>query len=466
MAFLVLILSGCSGFLDINTDPNSPENPGDLDLLLADMTATTSYNLVGGGNFTRYAARWIQHVADNSTPPSEDTYRVNTSSANNEWQYVSYASILINGKKLVELAEAKEQWHHAGIAKILMAHNFAMLTDFWGDIPFSQALLREQNSKPSYDDQESVYEGIQRLLDEGIEALERPVGIGAGNGDLYLGGDAEAWIRVANALKGRYYLRLTNAPGKNAQQQAQLALEAVGKAMQGPADEARFTYHPDPGQESPWFQWVDKFANTMRISHFMVSLLQSKNDPRLPVMADLNNAGGYIGHRNGGDPVTPLAAISGIGAYYLDPDFDVPLITFAEQKFIEAEAQWILGNTDAARTAYADAVRANMTELSGKGETGEAITTAQQEAYLAANPLNTLEDLITQKYIAAYVVSSFEAYNDYRRTGYPSALQPAENADYDQIPTRMIYPDTEINNNQSNVPAGVTLTSKVWWDAN
>lgn len=464
LSFALLLAGACSKYLDINTDPNSPESPGDLDLLLADITATTSYNLVGGGNWTRYGARWIQHVADNSAPPSEDTYRINTSDANNEWQYYSYASVLINCKKLIEYAEAVEQWHHVGIAKVLMAHNYALLTDFWGDIPFSEALGRAENGKPKFDNQQAVYAGIQQLLDEGIEALARESNIGVGGGDLYLGGDNQAWIRVAYALKARYYMHLTNAPGVDPQQQAQLALGALGKAMTGPADEARFNYTIASGQEAPWNQWIDKFATTIRVGKFMVDLLKAKNDPRLPIIANQNNAGEYVGHQNGAPQVTPLAAISAIGDYYLDPDFDVPLMTYVEQKFIEAEALWRLGNTDEARAAYDEAIRTHMNELSGKGELGTNISSAQMDAYIAANPLNNLEDLIVQKYIAAFVVSSFEAYNDYRRTGYPSALQPAINTLYNQIPTRMIYTDTEVNNNVENVPPGVTLTSKVWWD--
>ena len=210
---LGLALTACDDYLDINVDPNQPETPGDLDLLLADMTATTAYNLVGGGNWTRYGAQWMQNIANNVAPPSNDTYRINTSDCNNEWALYSYAGVLINGKKMVKLGEELGQDHHVGVAKILMAHNYALLTDWWGEIPFSQALGREANGKPAYDEQPQVYDGIQRLLDEGIAALSESPAISLGGGDLLLDGDATAWIRFAYALKARYYLRLTAAPG-------------------------------------------------------------------------------------------------------------------------------------------------------------------------------------------------------------------------------------------------------------
>ena len=466
LVFFALSFQACNEFLDINTSPNAPENPGDLDLLMADMTATTSYNLVGGGNWTRLGAQWIQHIANNATPPSNDTYRINTSTANNEWAFFSYAGVLINAKRMIEFGEELEQWHHAGIAKILMAHNYALLSDFWGDIPYTQALGREDNIKPTFDTQETVYEGIQSLLDEGIDYLSRNADITVGSGDFYYGGDPVAWTKLAYALKARYHLRLSNAPGKDDKQQATLALEALNNAMTGPADEARFDYQVDPGSEAPWNQWIAKFANTMQISNFTMELLKAKNDPRLPIMADQNSNGEYIGHVNGGNPTPTLGQISAIGQYYLAADFDVPLMTYVEQKFIEAEAHWRLGKTADAEAAYAEAIRTHMQELSGNGEFNTVIEESTIDTYIADNPLTGLGDLIEQKYIAGYVVSSFEAYNDYRRTGFPATLQPAINGDEGQIPTRMIYTDTEINNNPENVPEGITQTSKVWWDNN
>ncbi len=455
-------LGACSDYLDINTSPNSPEAPGDLDLLIADMTSTTSYNLVGGGNWSRLGAQWIQHIANNATAPSNDTYRINTSDMNNEWAFYSYAGVLINGKKTIEFATETEQWHHIGIAKLLMAHNYALLTDMWGDIPFTEALGRENNIKPSYDDQATVYNGIQTLLDEAIAELGKNPIITVGGGDFYFGGDPAAWIQVAYALKARYYMHLTNV--KDPQAQATLALESLNKAMTGPEAEARFPYSSDPGSESPWNQWVSKFATAMQTSAHFINLLKDKNDPRLPIMADQNNNGEYVGHVNGGPTTNTLGDNSAIGQYYLDADFDFPLMTYVEQKFIEAEALWILDRQDEAKAAYETAIRTHMNQLSGNGEFGTVISTADQDAYLDANPLNSLEDLITQKYIAGYIVSSMEAYNDFRRTGFPSTLVPVPNGDVSEIPTRMIYTDTEVNNNAENVPAGITLTSKVWWD--
>lgn len=461
---LAIGLTACDDYLDINVDPNQPDKPGDFDLLLADMTATTAYNLVGGGNWSRYGAQWMQHIANNAEPPTNDTYRVNTSDCNNEWAFSSYAGVLINAQKTIDQAAAEERFHHIGVAKVLMAHNYALLSDWWGDIPFSAALGRENGLNPTYDSQQQVFSGIQDMLDDGIAELSKDSPQSLGGGDLLLGGDPAAWIRFAYALKARYAMRLTNAPGADDQAQSTAALAAIENAMTSRADEPSFAYTSDPGQENPWQQWITKFANGMQVSNYMVSKLQGLNDPRLPIMADTNNMGIYLGHVNGGPATNTLAEISSIGAYYLDPDLDIPMITYVEQLFIKAEAHWRLGNRADAEEAYAAAIREHMGQLSGNGEMSTTIADGEVDAYLTANPLTDLDVLITQKYLAGYLLSAFEAYNDYRRTGFPGDLAAVPNGEVPQIPTRMIYTDTEVNNNLPNVPANVTLTSKVWWD--
>lgn len=466
LLFLMAWGTSCSDYLDINESPNAPSSIADLDLILADATATTSYNLVGGGNFTRFSAQWIQHVSNNATPPSNDTYRFTTASFNNEWAFYSYAGVLINCKDIIEAGTTSESWNHVAIAKILTAHNYAILTDFFGDIPFSQALKRTEVLKPTYDDQETVYVGIQDLLDDAIIDIDRGAAKQVGSGDLFYNGDMQAWRKLAFSLKARYYMRLTNAPGKTAAGQAQLALDALANGMTSVADEAAFDYMDEPGSDAPWFQWIDKFANTMQCSEYFVNTLIANNDPRLSTFADTAAGSIYIGHPNGTLNTSALANVSNIGSFFMDPAADSPLMTFEEHKFLEAEAHLWLNQIADAGSAYAIGIQTNMNRLSGQGELGDVIDAVAQNDYIEAHPLNGLEDIIYQKYIAGFVYSSTEAYNDFRRTGFPDDIQVVQNAEFNQIPTRIPYSDTEINNNLANVPEGITELSKVWWDAN
>lgn len=363
---------------------------------------------------------------------------------------------------MIEKGTELESWNHVAIAQILMAHNYALLSDYWGDVPFSEALRRSANIKPKFDPQAQVYDGVFALLDDAIENIEKEAPLAVGGGDFYLGGDMDTWKKLAYSLKARYHLRLVKAPGKNAQTQADLALAALANGLQSSGDNVAFHYLGDPGTEAPWFQWYDKFQNSLSASKYFVDMLVANQDPRLPLMVAENNDGEYAGHINGGTPV-PLGQVSALGDLYLAEEQFTPLLTYHEVKFLEAEAHFWKNNATAAEAAYKAAIDANMKYLSDMDESHN-IAQTQIDDYIAAHPYNGLQSIITQKYIAGFVFGASEAYTDYRRTGFPNTLVPVPNGDIPQIPTRLPYPDTEINNNLANVPSGVTRTSKVWWD--
>jgi hypothetical protein len=453
-------LSSCDKYFDINNSPNAAADVPNLGLVLADIVGTTSFNLVGGGNFSRYTAQWMQHVASNATPPSNDTYRFTTADFNNEWAFASYTSVLLNSKYVIEKGTAIQAWNHVAVAKILTAHNYAMLTDFFGDIPFSEALQKTGNLKPKYDTQAQVYTAIQALLDEAIADIDKASPLAVGTADHFLQGNMAKWKKVAYTLKARYHLRLSNAPGKDAVAQANLAIAALANGITATADDPKLTYPGTVGAEAPWNQWIAKFATTIQSGKFFVDLLVAKNDPRIGFLVDpAANTGTYVGYPNGTTTAIVLGDISNVGVSFRAANASVYVTSYIEHKFLEAEANFRAGNTTAAATAYEIAIKAHMARLSA------TITATQQNDYIAANPIS-MENIIVQKYIAGFVVASQEAYHDYRRTGFPNTIQPAQNADFNQIPTRIPYPDTEINNNLDNVPTGITPTSKVWWDAN
>jgi hypothetical protein len=109
--------------------------------------------------------------------------------------------------------------------------------------------------------------------------------------------------------------------------------------------------------------------------------------------------------------------------------------------------------------------------------TKAGLTNAQVDAYFTANPqvanLSSNQtvahnQIMTQKWIA-WVGNGYEAYNDYRRTGFPR-LALALNAEGDNpniLPKRFVYPASELSGNANNAPAAGTepnTTVPVWWD--
>jgi len=73
--------------------------------------------------------------------------------------------------------------------------------------------------------------------------------------------------------------------------------------------------------------------------------------------------------------------------------------------------------------------------------------------------------IITQKWFSMTGTQGFEAWTEWRRTGYPNFVQYSKNSIIgNNFPQRFLYPNTELTRN-SNFPGQRTVQDKVWWDA-
>lgn len=463
LAIAGLFMPSCSDFLDVNDDPNSITEANEA-LRLSGLLGEFSFEMMA--NSTAYfSSMWMQQVSFNGTPPTEDNYDINATDVNDIWVQ-AYSDEMINAKRLVDVATTNENWAYVAIGKTILAWTAIRVTNFWGDVPFSEALNgANSTTPPKFDSQESIFLAAQALLDEAIAALGKSSVLTPSADDLLYGGDMTKWSRMIYTLKARLYLQLSRAPGYDEAQQAQKALDALQNGFQSNDDNAVFEYFTEPGSQNPWYQFAVSGAwfDTYRLSKQYVQLLQGLNDPRLAVQARPNINGLYKGHMNGEPPINN-DIVSPIGVYYASKGADLTWINYAEAKFIEAEATLILQGPAAADPIFKDAVTASLNELS--------ISAADQAAYLGSLPslsaTNALEQIITQKYIANYLKA--QMYNDWRRTGYPT-LTVITNAYVPVIPLRFVAPNSVLNNNIENyeatgIPVGQdAMTIPVWWDS-
>ncbi|WP_234571925.1 SusD/RagB family nutrient-binding outer membrane lipoprotein [Rhodohalobacter sp. 614A] len=475
---VLLFVFGCEDFLDVNTDPTAPSNvPPNLQL--SGLLGTFSYEIIGNDP-ARTTNRWVQQLSWTGFPPSSDNYDFDESGPNNFWDS-TYTRVLNNAREMEQKAEENGNPAYSGISKIIQAWTFAILTDLWNEIPYSEA-FDPANTTPDYDNQEFMYGEIMRLLISALENLAEQSPAPPGNDDLLYGGDMDKWKRLAYTLIARYELRLTNAPGHTAENQANAALDALQNGFTSNDDDADFQYFNNDGEENPWYQFAidGKWDTRDQLSAHYINLLQDLNDPRLsiqarPVGAVDNNglvAGfdpdmvEYTGNLNGEDG-GGASNFSSIGTFYSAPDAPLTWFSYAEAKFIEAEAIYITQGAEAAQAVYEDAIRASMDKLDvDQGDVDTYITSLS----LLSVAMDPLEEIITQKYIANFL--SLENFNDWRRTGYPE-LEAAVDAvtPSDQIPVRYPYPSSELQNNadnvsQTGVPVGFeSLVINVWWDS-
>jgi hypothetical protein len=501
---LVIVASACD-FTEINTDPNTPDQVT-APLVLNAVQINFAY-LVMGNTAVRIPAQWVQQLTWTGILPNSDSYDVNESAVNNLWEFYGYTQTIKNARLLVELAEQPDPLdaagrtnpYYAGVGKIIEAWSLSVLTDLFGDIPYSDAFEPLRTTRPTYDRQEQIYETIFALLNAATVDLSRPAADNArplSQGDLIYGGSAANWAALANSLKARFHMRLSRAPGRNESAQAQAALDALAAgALTGNAQNARMQYQAPTGAQNPWFQLAIRGVWDTRdqVSAHHINLLKTLRDPRLPVHARQRGAVGAAGvvaafqpapfnpdvhfdledQTYWGQPNASVltgfgaAGTSSIGTFFSAPEAPQWLLTYASQKFVEAEATLIVSGAAAAQPIFEEAVRADMQRL--------GVPAASIAEYVGRLPVltaeNALEAIMTQKYIAGFLDT--EPYNDFRRTDYPRLspvpVTPARRIDI--IPRRFPYPSSERARNEANIPAYVPLGFEalrvpVWWDTN
>jgi hypothetical protein len=453
-SFVCLFSYSCSDkILDkIDTNPNAPVNVP-INILMAEVTTDVSFTL-SGTDLAWYSSIFVEHTAGVHAQFEQADRRVgiNSSIGSNSWNS-AYADIMNDLRLIIEKGSEggseAGSWTSVGIAKVLTAYTLGIVTDLWGKAPYSEALKGNKAFRPKFDKQEDNYKAIIKLLDDAIVDLSKTSVSNPGTTDLIYGGSAAGWTRAAYSLKARYHNRLSK---RDPQGSATKALEAINNAFKSSSESMIFAkFTTSAVGEHPWQQ------EAADRSHFAVSktfydILNNRKDPRISFL--FGTIGGQVRPAPNGTSINDQSAVvySRASSNVVFSTATMPLITYDEVKFIEAEAQLRLGKTSEAQTAYTTAVTAAMTRVK--------TSPTDIAAYLAQPSVSnaTQDNIITQKYISFWLFQPIEAYNDYRRTGIPKMNNPVGAA-----PRRFPYPQSEIDTNKENVP-NVQLTEGVWWD--
>jgi hypothetical protein len=455
-ACALMSFTGCKKFIDVNQDPNRPENVKES-LILAPVEASISQNITaaGGGNLAVILQQYLQVIALNQVPPNAGTYLMYHQDMDGDW-YNFYPQVLNNLIILNKKAEADGNSNYAAIAKVLTAYTLGAATDVWGDIPYSKGFTGISNLTPTYDSQESIYTQIQTLLDGAIVDIAKNSTVVPAGDDYYFTGDMTKWKKAAYTLKARYYMHLTKAPGHTAAAQAQLALTALENGMTSNDDDMKMPFSGAAGAENPWQQNFLP-GSTLVLASTFVEGFKTRNDPRKTKMvAPAAETGLYTGRQIGADDIGSLESYSLGGSFYASTSSNNYLLNYSEALFLKAEATLIISGATAAQPVYLLAVRSHMSKLS----IAEDDIVAYLKTRGTLTSANAEQLIIEEKVIANFL--TMENYNDWRRTGYP-ALTKVKNA-LSEIPRRVLYPQSEIVPNPQPQQSA-KLTDRVWWDA-
>lgn len=449
---ILSVFSSCKKYTEgFDTSPNQPaEVTPSLLLSHAELAVMVHYT----GQLSRIPSILTQQSAGTDFQFIDvANYLIQEGDNINEWNSI-YAAGLATEKILIEQAGDANPYYR-GIAKVLTALELGLATDIWGDIPYSEALRAaegEEHFSPKFDSQQSIIANIQSILSSAIADLNPANSnvIFPSSDDFIHGGDAAKWTKTAWILKARFANRLSK---KDPIASANDALSFI--ASSGVTDnsaDAMAVFGTNGNELNQWYSFNITRVNYMKMGKFFMELLKSNTDPRLPFYATTDDDGGYTGTA----PDSTNTNTSNLGAYYGSENSPMPLVTYAEMKFIEAEANLRLGNTQAAADAHNAGVITSVEKV-----TGATI----DPLYLAAQASETigtitLEKIMTQKYIALF--TQVEVWSDWRRTNFPT-LTPNPNGVVNGIPRRLVTPfDERINNPNATVVSDIL--KPVWWD--
>ncbi|MBJ7879607.1 SusD/RagB family nutrient-binding outer membrane lipoprotein [Gelidibacter salicanalis] len=427
----LLLFSSCN-YDDINQDPTRPGGANvEISAIVPAMQTQTHRNQAAA--LARHAGIIMQQWEGSDAQQLQYTaYQIGEDGpgSNTIWEFGFYTGAMRDADDIIKRATETGAFNTRGIAKIYMAINLGMATNVWGNVPYSEAFLGEENLLPKYDDQEEIYKTLQVLLSGAIEDLnaEDPAGI---RGSL-ISGDNQKWIKAAHGLKARFYIQQTSV--KN--DAAQLALEESRMALSSNNDQLNFLFENTQNGGHPLALFGINRPNTLIISKSFSELMT--NDPRKGIYMEENPGRDYLFY-NSNNP----------SLFWAQLDSPSPVISYAEMKFIESESKVRL-NEDGTKELK-EAIKANMEFLSvPAGQIADYISNIN----LSGSTEEKIRIVIIEKYKALYGQNAIETWNDYRRTGYPEITPNVNGSNGNNpsgiVPRRLLYPISERLGNPDN----------------
>ena len=412
------------------------------------------------------------------------------------WQRY-YRSVIRNTYDVIATTKDPSRTNLVNMAKILQSYAFLVLTDTYGDIPYTEAGkgYTDQKVYPKYDKQQAVYAGIIKDISDAVAALDASKT--RETADVLFGGDVAKWKKFGNSLLLRIGMRLSKVDATQAQSLVSKAL--AGGVITTNADNVLILH------DANYLNSIGQLLNATEANNFylaapFVDYLKKTNDPRLRSIAVR-----YVGATSGTQQTPARAVIDpavqigmpfgfdnssisgpvktlGLASFYDFSQADrtrmnkttarAYLVTASQTNLLLAEAVtrgWVTGN---AKDYFEAGVKAHMAQVS-EMDANSVVSSSAVDAYLAANPFNSttaLEQINTQYWISCFL-NGPEAFANFRRTGFPKLSAnpfPGKAIKGDFI-NRLTYPNSEISVNSVNVKAAIAnqgaddLDTKVWW---
>lgn len=462
LSFLILSTS-CSDYLDVNIDPNL--------MLPEDITAEQMITgaMLGNQFWHTSSSPRIMMMMMNQATGSDRQYI-----AFNDWNSITastfdtawgnaYTKALYHADETYNKALAEEKPNLAAVAQIIKAHTLGSIISLWGDAPYSQAFNEAEFPNPVFDSQEELYQEVLDMLSNSISLLNAGT-IDKINNDIYYSGVKANWIKLAHALKARYFLHLEKYPE---------ALAETNMAFTDMGDDFVAIFKSDLGANNPFNRFQEERTNylTAQDDCYGFDLLK-KNSARSRDHAKTKEIFRFNFIYTNSKKLN--------FSFKFGKTANLPLVTIGEMKLIKAECEARINGLTAGVDAYNeyrellqlgysigvdnDCLGQNKPDIN-KYPCSTRYLFLLDSDFVAGGLENEdgidsvnalLREIYEERYI--YFTGNFEAFTDYRRTGNIAEIQlKTGNAG---TPQRFVYAQSEISGNENTPTPVPSITEK------
>jgi len=466
----IIIISACDPLTDLNEDIKNPETvPASA---LFNNALVSLFDFMASPNVNVNNLRlWSQHWAQ-TTYPDESNYELVERNVNGRTWNTLYATVITDTRQAKAFMQEDafltddNKKAQAAIMEVVEILSFHLLVDFFGDIPYSQA-LDFTNITPGYDNDADIYNDLITRLDAAIGDLNGDSNM---SWELIYGGSTSNWKKLANSLKLRMAIRIADMDNAKAQSMAEAAV--ASGVFESSTDDFEITYEGSTPNTNPlWEQLIQSGRSDFVAANTFTDVLNALDDPRRPAFfkgnitnpdtGEVMYVGGEYGNANS------YPANSQPGAILEDPTFPGTIMDYTEVRFLLADAVergYNVGGT--AEEHYSAGVKNSIEEWGFTSDDADAYLAQEAVAYSTASG-TWKEKIAMQKWIALYN-RGFEGWSTYRVYNAPT-MNIAVGAGTTP-PMRYTYPVTEYSLNGESVETaggaigGDDLFTKVFWD--
>lgn len=494
-----ILMGGCAKIDDFG---NTNENPNGITQPITSALLTNVESQIGGFAANTRKVTYAQYVSESQytdvslySLPQVEMGATYSGLLNDLQIIINYNS---DPKTAGIAAGNGSNANQIATAKILKGYVFWILTDSWGDIPYSQALQGAANLTPKFDKQEDIYFGIMNDLKSAVAGFDNAASV---SGDIVYPGAAGAaqWKKLGNTLRMLMAMRLTkkypNAGDKAALQFADAYSNAAGYISTN-ADNFKIAY-PGGSFKNNWYATYES-RDDYAVSKTTYDILNGLGDARQSAFGTSSIGFPYGLTR---DLAVQFAGSVGnaharvLATSKRTESSPVVVINAASALLAKAEAierGWISGTAADAQAAYEAGVTASYAEwgvavpagyFTGLADynAGAGVSTnvgagaAPYDNFRAADnnvqdakTANKLQRIALQRWIASYP-NGHEGWAEWRRTGVPN-LKKTRFATGEMV-RRYVYGVNDYSYLNAQVKAAVALLpggdkqeAKIWWD--